>query len=68
MYYSNFFPTCVLHYLIQWRLFIIVLGLEKFIADLYTVFVFFTTDVLDFSCCNLKSAQQIVEKQKWEKN
>lgn len=48
MYYSNFFPTCVLHYLIQWRLFIIVLGLEKFIADLYTVFVFFTTDVLDF--------------------
>lgn len=27
--------------------FIIVLGLEKFIADLYTVFVLFTTDVLD---------------------
>lgn len=48
MYYSNFFPNCVLHYLIQWSLFIIVLGLEKFIADLYTVFVFFTTDVLDF--------------------
>lgn len=45
MYYSNFFLTCVLHYLIQWSLFIIVLGLKKFIVDLYTVFVFIITDV-----------------------
>lgn len=55
MYYSNFFPTCVLHYLNSMKSVHHSPWTGKFIADLYTVFVFFTTDVLDFflvAICN----------------